>query len=287
MSDATGRTRRASPGKAPFTTLREGSLHAALKAMYAGPGDEVEALVDGHVVDVVRAGELVEVQTASFASMRRKLEHLVEAHRVLLVHPIPVERLIVRVDADGVLLSRRRSPRRGLPIDLFDELVSFPALLDHSNFELEVVLVREEELRGPIPPGVRFRYPREWWRLDRRLLEVTGTIRVRTPADLLGLLPPGLPEPFTTADIVAATRRTRRIAMRAAYCLEKAGVARCVGRRGRLRAYETVAEAAGTVPIAATSSSPVGDNVDLPEGESEPGPGVPRGRPPAPQSRCR
>jgi hypothetical protein len=224
-----------------FTTYREGSLHAALKALYAGPGDLVEEKVGGFVVDVVRADELVEIQTASFASMTRKLQTLVLDHRVVLVHPIAVERWLLRVDEDGALMSRRRSPKRGRSLDLFRELVAFPELVAHPNFRIEVVLVREEEVRGPVPAGVRFRYPRTWWRLDRRLLEVLETIKVDGPAELASLLPPGLPDCFTSADIAAASGRPRQLATRAAYCLSKAGAATNQGRSGRLQSYRLVA----------------------------------------------
>jgi hypothetical protein len=222
-----------------FTTLREGSLHAALKARYAASVSDarVEADVDGYVVDVAGGDELVEIQTASFASARRKLERLVAAYRVVLVYPIPIERWLVRVDADGTVLRRRRSPKRGLPLDLFDELVHIPTLVAHPNFRVELPLTCEEEIRGPIPEGARYRYPRAWWRLDRRLLDVVETRCIDTPADLLGLLPSGLPEPFTSADIVAATGRSKRLAMRAVYCLERSGAIARVARRGRLVAY--------------------------------------------------
>jgi hypothetical protein len=222
-----------------FTTLREGSLHAALKARYAAivTGARVEAAVDGFIVDVAGQDELVEIQTASFASARRKLERLVASHHVVLVYPIPIEKWLVRVDADGVVLRRRRSPKRGLALDLFDELVYIPGLVAHPNFRIELPLIREEEMRGPIPEGARYRYPREWWRLDRRLLDVVETRRIDTPADLLCLLPSDLPEPFTTADIVAATGRSKRLAMRAVYCLERSGAITRLARRGRLAAY--------------------------------------------------
>jgi hypothetical protein len=222
-----------------FSTLREGSLHAALKARYAATVVEgrVEVDVDGFVVDVAGRDELVEIQTAGFASLRRKLERLLVSHRVVLVHPIPVEKWLVRVDSDGVILGRRRSPRRGLGLDLFDELVHIPALVTDPCFRIELLLVREEEIRGPIPVGARFRYPREWWRLDRRLIEVVETRRIDGPPDLLGLLPPGLPEPFTTADIAAASGRSRRLAMRTAYCLERSGAIHRLDRRGRLMTY--------------------------------------------------
>jgi hypothetical protein len=222
-----------------FTTYREGSLHAALKARYAAaiPDARVEAHVDGFVVDVVGPDELVEIQTASFGSASRKLERLVATHRVVLVHPIAIERWLVLVDADGVVVRRRRSPKRGIALDLFDELVRIPGLVADRAFRIELPLIHEEEIRGPVPAGARYRYPREWWRLDRRLLAVIATVRIDTPADLLALLPAGLPEPFTTADIVAATGRSKRLAMRAVYCLEHSGAVTREARRGRHVSY--------------------------------------------------
>lgn len=222
-----------------FTTFREGSLHAALKSRYAATvsGAMVEAAVDGFVVDVAGPDELVEIQTASFSSARGKLERLVATHRVLLVYPIAIEKRLIRVDADGAILSSRRSPKRGLALDLFEELVRIPGLVAHPNFRIELALIVEDEIRGPIPAGARYRYPRQWWRLDRRLVDVVETRRIDTPADLLGLLPSGLPEPFTTGDVVAATGRPKRLAMRAVYCLERCGAIERLARHGRLMAY--------------------------------------------------
>lgn len=222
-----------------FTTYREGSLHAALKARYAAatPDARVEALVDGFVVDVAGPDELIEIQTASFGSASRKLERLVVTHRVVLVHPIAIERWLVVVDADGAIIRRRRSPKRGLGLDLFDELVRIPALVAEPGFRIEIPLIHEEEVRGPVPAGARYRYPREWWRLDRRLLDVIETIRIDTPVDLLALLPVGLPDPFTTADIVAATGRSKRLAMRTVYCMERSGAVSRLPRQGRHVGY--------------------------------------------------
>lgn len=221
-----------------LSTYRERSLHASAKEIYAREGGLTEKSVGGYIVDVVRDDELIEIQTASFAAAARKLRRLVVDHRIALVHPIAVERWLVRVDADGAVISRRRSPKRGLPLDVFDELVAFPELIAHPNFRLELLMIREEEIRGPTPAGACYRHPREWWRLDRRLLEIVEAIRIDVPADLLGLLPDGLPSPFTTADIAAASRRSKRLSMRAAYCLSKAGATRSVGRAGRLITYE-------------------------------------------------
>ncbi len=94
-------------------TLREKPLHAALKRWYAEPGDGIEVAVDGFVVDLVRNGLLIEIQTRGFASLKRKLTQLLERHSVRIVHPVAETRWIVRLGEEGEVLSRRRSPRRG------------------------------------------------------------------------------------------------------------------------------------------------------------------------------
>lgn len=61
--------------------------------------------------------------------MKRKLARRLDGHAVCVVHPIAVEKRIVKVDEAGKAISRRRSPRRGAAVDLFGELVSFPQLV--------------------------------------------------------------------------------------------------------------------------------------------------------------
>ena len=205
--------------------------------------------MDGFVIDVAGEDELVEIQTASFASARRKLERLVASHRVVLVYPIPIEKWLVLVDADGVLVRRRRSPKRGLELDLFDELVHIPGLVAHPNFRIELPLISEEEIRGPVPDGARYRYPRQWWRLDRRLLDVVETRRIDTPADLLCLLPP---RPARALHHRRHRRRERPLEaareMRAVYCLERSDAVARLARRGRLVTYSRLAPSATVEP---------------------------------------
>src|SRR5262245_61818440 len=110
-------------------TLNEGALHAQLKDWYRRSGDRVEQVVDGFVVDLVRSDLLVEIQTGSFAPLRRKLELLTRHHRVRLVAPLPLVRTITRLTDEGEPLSARRSPRRGRIEHVFERLVSLPSLL--------------------------------------------------------------------------------------------------------------------------------------------------------------
>ncbi|MCB2223525.1 MAG: hypothetical protein KQH83_05045 [Actinobacteria bacterium] len=216
-------------------SLNEKPLHAALKEWYRRPGDLVEEPVDGFVVDLVRGDLLIEIQTRNFSGMRRKLDRLLDTHPIRVVHPVAAVRWIVRLDGDGAEASRRRSPKRGIPADACAELVAFPSLLSHPHFVLEVVLVEEEEVRRPDA--------RRGWRKggyvteERRLLGVHGSAEFASPGDLRRMVPPGLPDPFTTADLAAALGRPRRLAQQVGFCLRVSGaaVAERSGREYRYR----------------------------------------------------
>lgn len=217
-------------------SLNEKALHAALKVWYAQPGDEIEVRVDGYVIDIVRQDLLIEIQTGSFASLKRKLANLVTGHRVRLVYPIAQEKWIVKLaDDERSRLSRRKSPKRGTFFDLFGQLVSFPALVKDPHFALEVLIVQEEELRRHVP-GRAWRR-KGWVTHERRLLEVLDRRIFSKPEDLAALLPQDLPDEFTTLDLAGALGLKRRLAQQTAYCLREMGAIAQVGRRGNAILY--------------------------------------------------
>lgn len=212
-------------------SLNEKPLHAGLKDWYRQEGDLVEAPLDGFVVDLIRNGLLIEIQTRGFSAMRRKFDRLLDSHSMLLVYPIAAEKWIIKLDEDGGEMSRKRSPKRGIAADVCQELVSFPSLLSHPNFTLEIALIAEEEVRRPDA--------KNGWRRggfvieERRLVEVLDTIVLASPEALLDLLPDGLPEVFSTADLAAGLGRSRHLAQEVAYCLRVSGAAATVGRDKR------------------------------------------------------
>lgn len=221
---------------ASIGTLRERPLHASLKEWYRRPGDRVEVPLDGFVIDLVRGDLLVEIQTRGFASMRRKLRSLLDrGHLVRIVHPIAVERWIVKLDEDGAIVDRRRSPKRGALVDLFAELASFPDLLADPRLQIEVLLTREEELRRHTP-GKAWRR-RGWVVVERRLVEVVDSNRFDDEGALAVLIPADLPEEFTTADLASALGRPRRSAQQMAYCMSRLGLIAPTGKQGNSITY--------------------------------------------------
>jgi len=221
--------------------LREGPLHAAVKDLLARPGDVAEVPFGRFVIDLVRAdGELVEVQTGGFSPLGPKLDALLDGHRMRIVHPVAAERRIIRIDADGQVLSSRRSPLRGVALDVFDRLVSFPSLLAHPNLTVEVLLCREDHVRAPEAgrsrSGRRRRDPGE-----RRLVEVVGSAVLASPEDCAALLPDTLADPFTTRELAGALGCRMLLAQRVAYCLRAMDVLADAGKRGRAPLHARVA----------------------------------------------
>ncbi len=204
-------------------TQSEGSLHAALKLLVSEPGDRLEVPLHGFVVDVLRGDTCIEIQTGAFASMGNKLDRLLGDYHVHVVHPIAVESWIERIDRPT-----RKSPKRGCLHDVFAELVSVPTMLDHPNLTVEVLLGQVDVVKVE-DPAMRRR--RGGWRtVDRRLRAVVGRHGLRTPADLLGLLPAGLPQEWTTKDVAVLGGIPRRTAQQMAYVLRANDLVAEVGR---------------------------------------------------------
>lgn len=223
-------------------TLNEGPLHQALKAQYAvryatARPSSSEVPVGDYVADVVGDDDvLYEIQTGGFGAIRRKLEHLVDERRVVLVHPIAAVRVIVKMatGTDGET-TRRRSPKRGHPAHVLDQLVYIPKLLAHPNFELEVVMIEEEEIRVFDPRRVR---RRRGWRVEgRHLKAVVEHRRFRCLEDLFDLLQAPLPDRFTTLELAEALGQPRRLAQKMAYVLREGGVTRVCGKAGNALVY--------------------------------------------------
>jgi hypothetical protein len=228
-------------------TLGEKSLHAALKQWYKQTGDLLEEMVDGFHIDIVRGKLLIEIQTTNFSSIKSKLATLTKKHCVRLVYPIAQEKWIVRLAADRVTqLGRRKSPKKGNLFHLFQELVSIPELIKSRNFSLEVLLVREEEIRCDDGLGS---WRRKGWSIsDRRFLEVVRRHIFKKPADFLKFIPLKSTDPFTTQDLAEATNQPRWLAQKMAYCLRNMEAIEVVGKTGNSILYSTANTSACQVP---------------------------------------
>ncbi len=208
-------------------TLNEGSIHAALKELVAEPGDELEVRLDNFVIDIRRGDLLIEVQTQSFAAMGRKLDALLDRYRIRVVHPVAVATYLHRPSKPV-----RRSPKKGSRFSILDELVSVPTLIDHPGFSVDIALMEMDRYQEHDPKARRGRGG--WRTVDKRIRRIDGWERFETGADVLDMLPSGLPEEFTTADVAASGVTDRGSAQKLAYVLRALGLITLVDadRRG-------------------------------------------------------
>lgn len=238
-----GRMREAHRRMSHIGLLNEKPLHASLKQWYARPGDRFEVPVGRFVVDIVRDDLLIEIQTRNFSSINSKLSKLTQSYEVRLVYPVVQEKWIIRsaTGSRGVTV-RRKSPKRGRIEDLFWELVSIPQLLSHPNFSVEVLMIREEEVRRY--DGKRKRWRRKGWVTEtRRLVDVVDRRVFGNSADWLAFVPNGL-QSFTTKDFAVANT-SRDLAQKMAYCLRQASMIELIGKQGRANLYRVAGKQPG------------------------------------------
>ena len=217
-------------------------LHQQLKALYAGPEARVEQRLAGYRIDAVRGTQLVEIQHGGLAAIRTKIARLLEEHEVLVVKPLIARKQLVRLSRrGGKELSRRLSPKQATVLDLFHELVYFTQVFPHPRLTLETPLVEIEERRYP-GHGRRRRWRRDDHIVEeQRLTAVVGVERFRTAADLLGLLPAGLCDPFHSGDVAKMLGIQRWVAQRIVYCLRQTGAAIHCGKAGNALLYQRAA----------------------------------------------
>ncbi|MDR2552441.1 MAG: 40S ribosomal protein S25 [Treponema sp.] len=214
-------------------TENESSLHRALKFRYAGPGRTEEAR-GGYVCDAIGpGGEAVEIQTGHFGALKNKIPALTAEGAVRLIYPVIVNKTIELYDTGGNLLSRRKSPRKGSPWDIFGELIHAPSLILQRDLTVEIALVDVLERRRDDGKGS---WRRRGISIEDRILETwRDRVLLGKRADWLRFLP------FRgeiTVKTLAETARIREVlARKALYVLEKAGLARKIRKNGRSWVY--------------------------------------------------
>jgi hypothetical protein len=199
--------------------MTEYSLHTQIKNWYSTQRDEIEVKVDGYIIDVVRDGLLIEIQTRNLSAIKKKLEKLLLTRQVRLVYPIAKLKQIVYESKSGDFLKKRKSPKKGKLVDLFNEMVHIAQVVNYENFSFEVLLIEEEEVRCNDGKG-------NWRRKgisikDRKLLKVFDSVVFEDRNDFLKFLPDNLDGSFTNRILAKEMGISIKLAQKITYCLRK------------------------------------------------------------------
>jgi hypothetical protein len=216
---------------------KESRLHYALKTRYSGEGGKTEVATGDYVCDgVTQNGELIEVQTGSFKPLEEKIKRLAESNRIRIIHPIIITKYLERRDADGSLLAKRKSPRKGTIWDLFKALVYAPEVALLRNVTIELALVDVTEQRVADGRG-------SWRRKgvsihERQLAAYHESLALSGREAYSRFAPFDADELFTAQDLADKAGVSAALARKTLYVLMKLGTVERRGKRGRAWLYQ-------------------------------------------------
>ena len=110
-------------GQNGIGTLQEKTIHSVLKYYYAPNPSYHEIKIGSYVADICIDGEIFEVQTRNFNTMRNKLDFFLKEHDVTIIYPVAHTKWLSWLDMEtGELSKKRKSPKTGTFYQIIPEL---------------------------------------------------------------------------------------------------------------------------------------------------------------------
>ena len=219
-------------------TLRERSLHAVLKYWVDPEESHHEVSLPCRLVADVYDGErITEIQTRNFSKLRPKLARMLPDYPVTVVFPIPRNKRLIWMDPEsGEMSPPRKSPKTGTAWDVFPELYYIRDYLRGPRLTVRLVYLDMDEYK--LLNGWSRDRKKGSCRMERIPTALAGEESFSAPADFAALLPAGLPEPFTTADLAKALRVRTDRARKIVYVLYGIGSIQREGKSGNAFLYQ-------------------------------------------------
>ena len=127
-------------------TLSEKLIHKTLKYYIEPDESNHEIKYGAFVADIMKDGEITDIQSASFQYLRRKLSVFLPSAKVTLVCPIQFEKYITTYSADGSF-ERKKSPRHKGLSDVAIELYKIKEFLGNENLTVKLLFLEIEAER--------------------------------------------------------------------------------------------------------------------------------------------
>lgn len=219
-------------------TLCEKTLHSVLKNYYEPQSDNHEIKIGNFVADIVGKDGIIEIQTRNFNTMRKKLSAFLEVTDVTIVYPIAGVKWLCWIDqSTGEITKKRRSPKRGVPQDIFYELYKIKSYLKNPNVHFIICMLEVKEYR--YLNGWSHDKKRGSSRCDRIPSDILGEVKIDTISDYKKLIPESLPENFTSKDFSKACKISVRTSQTALNILNYLEIVTRVSKKGNSYIYKT------------------------------------------------
>ena len=217
-------------------TLAEKTVHAVLKNYYAPDTDMHEIPIENFVADIYTGSEIIEIQTRSFHTMRRKLTAFLPLYPVTIVYPIPHIKWLSWIDEEtGEVSKKRRSPKKGNPYQAFVELYRIRPFLTDPNLKFRFALLDMQEFR--LLNGWSRDRKKGSDRYDRIPETFVEEVRIDRREDYMQFIPYDIPEEFTAKEFAKCAKIPVSLAQTALLILTDLGIVERIGKSGRSYLY--------------------------------------------------
>lgn len=224
-------------GQNGIGTLQEKTIHSVLKYYYAPDVNYHEIKIGAYVADICVDGEIFEVQTRHFNTMRAKLEYFLQEHDVTIIYPIAHTKWISWLDIEtGELSPKRKSPKTGTFYQIIPELYKIKMFLNNPRLHFILTLIDVEETR--YLNGWNYNKKRGSSRMDGIPVSIYDELRIDSFNDYLYFLPDTLPTEFTSKDFAKCAHIPQKYATVGLNVLLETGIIKRIGKKSNAYVYQ-------------------------------------------------
>ena len=218
-------------------TLQEKTIHSVLKYYYAPNPVYHEQKIASYVADICVDGEIFEIQTRNFNTMRGKLNTFLPDYDVTIIYPIAATKWIQWIDMDtGELSPKRKSPKKGTVYQIIPELYRIRMFLNHPNLHFILSFLEVEE----------HKYLNGWsrdkkhgaTRADGFPVDIQKEIYISSIEDYRVFIPQNLPEHFSSKDFSKTARIPLHYAQKTLLLLHDFKLVERIDKKGNLYIYK-------------------------------------------------
>ncbi len=218
-------------------TYKESSLHMLLKYFISPDKSTHEVSINGHIADVFCDNTVYEIQTASFGRLKDKLASFLPDYKVTVIYPVCVKKQICRINSEtGEIISKRISPLKGKPTDIFSEICYIKDFLSNKNLSFYIFYYN----------GEQFRFDSKSIKVGKKMTDKYDTVPTEYIGfdilsgkdDYLEFIPVELPFEFTLKEYISCSGYRRITASSILYASHHAGALIKGNKRGREYLYK-------------------------------------------------
>ena len=224
-------------GQNGIGTLREKTIHSVLKYYYAPNPAYHEIRIGSYVADICVDGEIYEVQTRNFNTMRGKLDFFLQEHDVTIIYPVAHTKWLSWLDMETWELSpKRKSPKKGTLYQIIPELYRIKMFIANPRLHFIISLIDVEETR--CLNGWSHNKKRGSSRMDGKPVAIFDEVRIDTFSDYMVFLPDTLPGQFTSKDLAKTAKISQGSASTLLNVLLETRIIDRVGKTGNSFLYQ-------------------------------------------------